>query len=73
MITTREVTTTDMVDHLVETHGNARGAYRTSNFPGYVDVNTIRRAALDALHTRANHWGDSGCSKCEVLAREATR
>jgi len=40
---------TEAREHLVRAHGNYRGAYQTSNFPGYVDTHTIDDALRDSL------------------------
>jgi hypothetical protein len=37
------------VAHLVHAHGCYEGAFRSSNFPGYVDAHTLYEAVRDAL------------------------
>lgn len=39
----------EATEHLVRAHGRHRGAYATSNFPGYVDSHTIQNALRDSL------------------------
>lgn len=61
--------TTARVEHLVSAHGSRVEAFRTSNFPGYVDMNMIARIVGDALKTRKNGWMDSACETCEELSK----
>jgi hypothetical protein len=55
------------VSHLVSAHGTRAESYRTSNFIGYVDMNTVHREIIGSLRTRANGWSSEACETCEDM------
>jgi hypothetical protein len=62
--------TQERIRHLVDAHGCHEGAFRTSNFPGYVDMSVIVREVRGSLHIRANGWQLNLCDTCQELAEE---
>lgn len=61
-------TTAEQLDHLEHDHGLRRGAFLSSNFPGYVDEIVLLRARRDAFERLAR---DKDCATCADLLETA--